>query len=45
MIKHALRESGGQVGPAAAALGISRKGLYLKRVRLGLADFDPAQRS
>jgi DNA-binding NtrC family response regulator/tetratricopeptide (TPR) repeat protein len=45
MIKHALRQSGGQVGPAAAALGISRKGLYLKRVRLGLADFDPAQRS
>lgn len=24
---------------AASALGISRKGLYLKRVRLGLTDF------
>ena len=45
MIKRALREAGGQVGPAAAALGISRKGLYLKRIRLGLVDFDPARSS
>jgi len=36
MIKAALRESNGKVEPAAKALGISRKGLYLKRQRLGL---------
>ena len=39
MIKHALRQAGGRVADAASALGISRKGLYLKRVRLGLTDF------
>ena len=38
MIKRALRQSGGHMSAAASALGISRKGLYLKRVRLGLAD-------
>ena len=37
MIKHALRRAGGRVSEAAALLGISRKGLYLKRMRLGLA--------
>jgi DNA-binding NtrC family response regulator/tetratricopeptide (TPR) repeat protein len=36
MIKHALKITGGLVTPAASSLGISRKGLYLKRVRLGL---------
>jgi len=36
MITHALRESNGRVEAAAKALGISRKGLYLKRQRLGL---------
>jgi transcriptional regulator of acetoin/glycerol metabolism len=36
MIKAALRESNGKVEAAAKALGISRKGLYLKRQRLGL---------
>jgi transcriptional regulator of acetoin/glycerol metabolism len=36
MLKLALRESGGKVDAAAKALGISRKGLYLKRQRLGL---------
>jgi DNA-binding NtrC family response regulator len=36
MIKGALREHGGHLGAAARALGISRKGLYLKRRRLGL---------
>ena len=41
MIKHALRQSRGHVATAAASLGISRKGLYLKRVRLGLEDFNP----
>jgi transcriptional regulator with PAS, ATPase and Fis domain len=36
MIKLALREHQGRVDAAARALGISRKGLYLKRHRLGL---------
>ena len=36
MIKVALRDHHGRVDAAAKALGISRKGLYLKRQRLGL---------
>jgi DNA-binding NtrC family response regulator len=36
MIKTALRTHNGRVEAAARALGISRKGLYLKRQRLGL---------
>jgi DNA-binding NtrC family response regulator len=36
MIRAALRTHHGKVEPAAKALGISRKGLYLKRQRLGL---------
>jgi hydrogenase-4 transcriptional activator len=36
MIQIALREHRGKVEAAAKALGISRKGLYLKRQRLGL---------
>jgi DNA-binding NtrC family response regulator len=36
MIQHALRASGGAMEDAAAMLGLSRKGLYLKRVRYGL---------
>jgi DNA-binding NtrC family response regulator len=36
MIKVALRDHHGRVEPTAKALGISRKGLYLKRQRLGL---------
>jgi DNA-binding NtrC family response regulator/tetratricopeptide (TPR) repeat protein len=36
MIKVALRDHEGKVDAAAKALGISRKGLYLKRQRLGL---------
>jgi DNA-binding NtrC family response regulator/tetratricopeptide (TPR) repeat protein len=36
MIKVALRTHQGRVEAAAKALGISRKGLYLKRQRLGL---------
>lgn len=39
MIKHALKQAGGRVSDAASTLGISRKGLYLKRMRLGLTDF------
>ena len=38
MIARALRQAGGRVSAAAASLGISRKGLYLKRLRLGLTD-------
>jgi len=36
LIKTALRENHGKVDAVARALGISRKGLYLKRQRLGL---------
>ena len=36
MIKSALREHQGRVDEVAKALGISRKGLYLKRQRFGL---------
>jgi len=36
LIKVALRDNRGKVDAAAKALGISRKGLYLKRQRLGL---------
>ena len=36
MIQHALRTSGGGMEETAALLGVSRKGLYLKRVRYGL---------
>jgi DNA-binding NtrC family response regulator len=36
MIKAALREHQGKLEATAKALGISRKGLYLKRQRLGL---------
>lgn len=39
MIKHALQCSNGCVSTAARTLGVSRKGLYLKRVRLGLTDY------
>ena len=36
MIKAALTRHHGRVDTVAKALGISRKGLYLKRQRLGL---------
>jgi DNA-binding NtrC family response regulator/tetratricopeptide (TPR) repeat protein len=36
MIQHALRTTGGRMEETAALLGVSRKGLYLKRVRYGL---------
>jgi DNA-binding NtrC family response regulator len=37
MIQHALNRCGGRFEETAAMLGISRKGLYLKRQRYGLA--------
>jgi len=37
MMQYALRRSGGRVEEAAEMLGLSRKGLYLKRRRYGLA--------
>ena len=36
MIQFALKKCGGRLEDTAALLGISRKGLYLKRVRYGL---------
>ncbi len=36
ILPYALRQSGGRVEEAAKRLGLSRKGLYLKRLRLGL---------
>jgi DNA-binding NtrC family response regulator len=36
MIQYALRSTGGRMEDAAAMLGLSRKGLYLKRQRYGL---------
>jgi DNA-binding NtrC family response regulator len=36
MIRLALADHPGNIDEAARALGISRKGLYLKRQRLGL---------
>jgi DNA-binding NtrC family response regulator len=36
MIHWAIRESGGRVNAAATLRGLSRKGLFLKRRRLGI---------
>ena len=38
MIRHALKTCAGRVEPAARMLGLSRKGLFLKRRRYGLDD-------
>ena len=38
MIRYALRLSGGRLEDAARRLGLSRKGLYLKRQRFGLSE-------
>jgi DNA-binding NtrC family response regulator len=35
LIQYALRQCGGRADDTAALLGLSRKGLYLKRQRLG----------
>jgi DNA-binding NtrC family response regulator len=41
-IEHALSASGGRVADAAQLLGLSRKGLFLKRRRCGLVSVRPA---
>ena len=52
MVQYALKHAGGRLEDAAQMLGLSRKGLYLKRQRLGLveptadeAQLDPARSS
>jgi DNA-binding NtrC family response regulator len=42
-IGRAMRTSGGRVAEAAQILGISRKGLFLKRRRWGQIDLEPAE--
>jgi DNA-binding NtrC family response regulator len=42
MIQHALRQAGHRLEEAAQMLGLSRKGLYLKRHRLGIDAVEPA---
>jgi DNA-binding NtrC family response regulator len=36
MLQYALKECDGRMEETAARLGLSRKGLYLKRQRLGI---------
>jgi DNA-binding NtrC family response regulator len=36
LILHALKQTGGNMEETAAVLGLSRKGLYLKRQRYGI---------
>ena len=36
MLRYALKQCGGRMEETAARLGLSRKGLYLKRQRLGV---------
>jgi DNA-binding NtrC family response regulator/tetratricopeptide (TPR) repeat protein len=38
MLEHALSETNGRIADAAKRLGLSRKGLYLKRQRLGMLE-------
>jgi DNA-binding NtrC family response regulator len=45
MIQYALRLSGGRLEDAAERLGLSRKGLYLKRQRLALLDAEADRQS
>ena len=40
LIRRALAEAGGNVSSAARRLGVSRRGLQLKRKRLGIGEFD-----
>ena len=43
MIQMAMKKCGGRMEETAALLGISRKGLYLKRQRYGFADNEPPE--
>jgi DNA-binding NtrC family response regulator len=43
IVRYALKNCGGRVEESAAILGISRKGLYLKRQRFGIALPDPLE--
>jgi DNA-binding NtrC family response regulator len=43
MLQHALKECGGRMEETAARLGLSRKGLYLKRQRLGIEPPGPSR--
>ena len=43
MVQNALKAAGGRLEEAAQLLGLSRKGLYLKRQRLGISDVAPAE--
>jgi hydrogenase-4 transcriptional activator len=43
MLQHALKECGGRMEETAARLGLSRKGLYLKRQRLGIEPPGPSK--
>lgn len=43
MVIHAMRACNGRVEEAAKRLGLSRKGLYLKRLRFGLEVAEPAE--
>lgn len=43
MVLHAMRACNGRVEEAARRLGLSRKGLYLKRVRFGMEIADSAE--
>ena len=43
MIQHAMSLASGHMERAAQLLGLSRKGLYLKRQRLGLEPGTPAR--
>jgi hydrogenase-4 transcriptional activator len=36
MMQHAMKKCGGRIEDTAAMLGLSRKGLYLKRQRFGI---------
>ena len=42
MVQYALKQSGGRMEDTAARLGVSRKGLYLKRQRFGIEPPEPS---
>jgi DNA-binding NtrC family response regulator/tetratricopeptide (TPR) repeat protein len=45
MLEYALKQCGGRMEETAALLGLSRKGLYLKRQRFGIEPPDPGARA